>query len=73
MTGQKGFEGVTVRTDNLLIKLFSNIPLPESLTEIQMGPIGNQGMKGMFRKMRLLLESYINLLHQCSLQKRMRS
>lgn len=73
MTGQKGFEGVTVRTGNLLIKLFSNIPLPESLTEIQMGPIGNQGMKGMFRKMRLLLESYINLLHQCSLQKRMRS
>lgn len=50
MTGQKGFEVVTVKTGNLLIKLFSNIPLPESLTEIQMGPIGNQGMKGTFKE-----------------------
>lgn len=41
MTGQKGFEGVTVRTSNLLIKLFSNIQLPESLTKSQMGPIDN--------------------------------
>lgn len=51
MTGQKGFEGVTVRTSNLLIKLFfSDIQLPESLTESQMGPIDNQGMKGAFKE-----------------------
>lgn len=50
MTGQKGFEGVTTKTGNLLINLFSSIPLPESLTESQMGPIDNQGMKGTFKE-----------------------
>lgn len=57
MTGQKGFEGVTVSTGSLLVKLFPNIPLPESLTENQMGPIGNQGMKGTFKEDEAMQES----------------